>query len=68
MLDREREKQASDGFSSLWQERYNSGSHRTSWFNLVTEQEVFEVPNEAKGAILADDVCHTAFGKSSLYA
>jgi hypothetical protein len=31
-----------------------------SWYHLVTQQEVFEEPQEAKGAILADDVRHFA--------
>jgi hypothetical protein len=33
-------------------------SQRFKWVNLVTEEASAEEPKEAKGAILADDVCH----------
>lgn len=57
LLEREREKPGSDGkFSSLWQMRTNSMSQRRSWFHTITTKEVFQEPEEAKGAILADDV------------
>lgn len=42
----------------MWQERRNPLSHQTSWVNIVTQAEEFAQPFEAKGAILADDVCH----------
>ena len=57
LLERERENLGPDGiFSSLWQMRQNPLSHKKSWFHIVTQKEVFEEPQEAKGAILADDV------------
>ncbi|KAJ7071194.1 SNF2 family N-terminal domain-containing protein [Mycena amicta] len=57
LLEREREKRSPDGkFSSLWQMRANSMSHRPSWFHTITTKEVFEQPREAKGSILADDM------------
>ncbi|KAF5384824.1 hypothetical protein D9615_001374 [Tricholomella constricta] len=56
LLERERERPGADGkFSSLWQFRTNSLSHRVSWFHIVTQKEIFEEPIETKGAILADD-------------
>ena len=58
LLEREREKCGADGkFSSLWQLRTSPLSGQISWFHIVTQREVFEEPREAKGAILADDVC-----------
>ena len=58
LLERERENvSAGSGFSSLWQQRYNPLYRRTSWFHIVTHNEVGEPPKEPKGAILADDVC-----------
>lgn len=45
-----------DGFLSLWQKRFNPITHRTTWYHMVTQNELFEAPVEAKGAILADDV------------
>ena len=58
LLEREREKvSAGSGFSSLWQHRYNPLSRQTTWFHIVTNNEVYEPPKESKGAILADDVC-----------
>ena len=58
LLEREREKCTADGkFSSLWQLRTSPLSRQSSWFHIVTQREVFEEPREAKGAILADDVC-----------
>jgi len=58
LLERERERCGADGkFSSLWQLRTSPSSRRSSWFHIVTQKEVFEEPREAKGAILADDVC-----------
>jgi hypothetical protein len=57
LLERERESCAEDGYSSLWQKRLNPITRRTSWFHIVTQQEAFDQPQEAKGAILADDVC-----------
>lgn len=57
LLERERENLGPDGtFSSLWQLRINPLSHKKSWFHIVTQKEAFEEPQEAKGAILADDV------------
>lgn len=59
LLEREREKSDADGkFSSLWQPRFNLTTGVKSWYHIVTQQEVLEEPQEAKGAILADDVCH----------
>lgn len=34
----------------------NPLSGQRSWGHIVTQGEIFEPPNEAKGAILADDV------------
>jgi SWI/SNF-related matrix-associated actin-dependent regulator of chromatin subfamily A3 len=57
LLERERERvSAGSGFSSLWHHRYNPQSRQTTWFHVVTQNEVFEPPKESKGAILADDV------------
>lgn len=30
-----------------------------TWFHVITQKETFEEPVEAKGALLADDVCFT---------
>ena len=58
LLEREQEKvSAGSGFSSLWQHRYNPLSRQTTWFHIVTHNEVHDPPKESKGAILADDVC-----------
>jgi len=58
LLEREREKVGSDGnYSSLWQKRQHPLSRQISWFHIVTQKEIFEEPREAKGSILADDVC-----------
>jgi hypothetical protein len=57
LLERERERPGFDGkFSSLWQQRSNLLSRQPNWFHIVTQKEVFQEPQEAKGAILADDV------------
>ncbi|KAJ7169713.1 SNF2 family DNA-dependent ATPase [Mycena filopes] len=57
LLEREREKPGSDGkFSSLWQMRTNTMSHRPCWFHTITTKEVFQEPKETKGSILADDM------------
>ena len=56
LLDREKEQEASDGFSSLWQKRCHQLTGRTIWLNVITQKEVYEAPKEPKGAILADDV------------
>ncbi|KAJ7099632.1 SNF2 family N-terminal domain-containing protein [Mycena crocata] len=57
LLEREREKPGSDGkFSSLWQMRTNSMSHRPCWVHTITTKEIFQEPKETKGAILADDM------------
>jgi SWI/SNF-related matrix-associated actin-dependent regulator of chromatin subfamily A3 len=57
LLERERERKGPDGkYSSLWQERRNSLSRHTSWFHIVTQKEIFQAPEDCKGAILADDV------------
>lgn len=57
LLERERERFGPDGkFSSLWQPRQNPLSHQLTWFHIVTQKEVFQEPQEAKGSILADDV------------
>ncbi|KAJ7596860.1 SNF2 family DNA-dependent ATPase [Mycena floridula] len=58
LLEREREQPGSDGnFSSLWQARPSSSTKRpSSWYHIVTQAEVFEEPQEAKGSILADDM------------
>lgn len=59
LLDRERERPALDGqFSSLWRMQVDPLSQRRKWVNVVTEEDSAEEPKEAKGAILADDVCH----------
>ena len=61
LLERERERAGSDGtFSSLWQRRVHSITQQVSWYHIVTQEEVFDEPQEAKGAILADDVRHFA--------
>ena len=58
LLAREQEWEGAGGKKlSLWQERTNPLSQQTSWVNVVTQAEVFSKPDEAKGAILADDVC-----------
>jgi SWI/SNF-related matrix-associated actin-dependent regulator of chromatin subfamily A3 len=58
LLEREREIcQPGGQASSLWQMKQNPFSNRMSWQHLVTSKEVHEKPPEAKGAILADDVC-----------
>lgn len=58
LLEREREKAGADGnYSSLWQKRQHPLSRQISWFHIVTQKEIFEEPREAKGSILADDVC-----------
>lgn len=57
LLEREREQASSEGHSvSLWQPRLNPFTGQTSWTHLVTQREAFSEPDEAKGAILADDV------------
>lgn len=57
LIERERERPGSDGkYSSLWQPRTNPLSRQPSWFHIVTQKEVNQEPQEAKGAILADDV------------
>ena len=68
LLERERENiSAGSGVSSLWQHRYNPLSRQTTWFHVVTHNEVCEPPEESKGAILADDVCfHKYFSTRSL--
>jgi len=40
----------------MWQLRNDHHTGRSSWFHIVTQKEVFHEPEEAKGAILADDV------------
>jgi hypothetical protein len=58
LLEREREQPREDGtFSSLWQRKINSMTQTPTWFHAVTQKEVFKEPIEAKGSILADDVC-----------
>lgn len=60
LLDREHEKPASDEqFSSLWRKQMDPMSQRQKWVNIVTDEDAMEEPKEAKGAILADDVCHS---------
>lgn len=66
LLDRERERPASDSFSSLWQTRNSHFTGKMSWFNVVTQKEVSEAPKEAKGAILADDVGGTPSGNFAM--
>jgi hypothetical protein len=44
-------------FSTLWRSHIQPMSQQRLWVNLVTEDETAEQPKEAKGAILADDVC-----------
>lgn len=57
LLERERERPGPDGHpTSLWQPRVNPFSGQTTWVHLVTQKEAFAEPQEAKGAILADDV------------
>jgi len=59
LLDREREKPLQDRlFSSLWRSTVDHMTGRRRWINVVTEEESHEQPQEAKSAILADDVCH----------
>lgn len=55
MLEREGERPLT-GSCSLWQERFNPISQEQSWIHVVTQREVFDPPQLAKGAILADDV------------
>ena len=57
LLEREQERVSASGSSSLWQHRRNPLSRQTTWFHVVTQNEVYELPRESKGAILADDVC-----------
>ncbi|EGO04472.1 hypothetical protein SERLA73DRAFT_82405 [Serpula lacrymans var. lacrymans S7.3] len=57
LLEREKERIGPDGrYSSMWQPRANPHSRQVSWFHLVTQKEVFQEPQESKGAILADDM------------
>lgn len=57
LLEREREIPPFCGKpSSLWQEKLNPLTGQKSWIHLVTEREVFQMPHQAKSAILADDV------------
>ncbi|PBK61189.1 hypothetical protein ARMSODRAFT_965191 [Armillaria solidipes] len=42
-------------YSSMWLMRKTMSGHGT-WTHLVTEKEVYEEPQESKGAILADDM------------
>lgn len=57
MLEREREKLDESGnFSSLWKRHRKAMDGREYWVHAVTQSETFEEPQEAKGAILADDV------------
>lgn len=57
LLERERERAGAEGHSnSLWQPQVNPFSGQTTWVHLVTQREAFKEPDEAKGAILADDV------------
>ncbi|PFH54824.1 hypothetical protein AMATHDRAFT_135139 [Amanita thiersii Skay4041] len=57
LLQREQEvRDEDDKYFSLWQSRKNPWSQQTTWHHAVTNQEVFEKPNETKGAILADDM------------
>ncbi|KAL0580823.1 hypothetical protein V5O48_001199 [Marasmius crinis-equi] len=57
LLEREREKETGDGtFPSLWTRQDNPLARQTSWVHLVTGKEVFEEPQDSKGAILADDM------------
>lgn len=58
LLERERETTGPNGtFSSLWRRHKTGMNGRDFWVHAVTEKEMFEEPQEAKGAILADDVC-----------
>src|SRR6266550_760925 len=58
LLEREREISGPDGsYPSLWQSRTNPWSRQMTWFHVITQKETFEEPLEAKGALLADDVC-----------
>lgn len=67
LLEREREKAGSNGtFSSLWQKRMHPITQQVSWYHIVTQQEVHEEPQEAKGAILADDVRHFSLSSEML--
>jgi SWI/SNF-related matrix-associated actin-dependent regulator of chromatin subfamily A3 len=55
LLQRERELTDSEGkYPSLWEYRDDSDGKR--WLHVVTDKEIQEEPQEAKGAILADDV------------
>ncbi|KAG7450692.1 uncharacterized protein BT62DRAFT_885418 [Guyanagaster necrorhizus] len=56
LMEREREIKTSAGiFSSMWLMRKSLSGHE-SWTHIVTEKEVYEEPQESKGAILADDM------------
>lgn len=67
LLEREREIHSRDGnFSSLWQRRPHPITGRPSWYHIVTQQEVFDEPKEAKGSILADDVRRCSFSLVSI--
>ncbi|SJL05573.1 uncharacterized protein ARMOST_08933 [Armillaria ostoyae] len=56
LMEREREVKTAEGvYSSMWLMRKTMSGHGT-WTHLVTEKEVYEEPQESKGAILADDM------------
>lgn len=62
LLDREHEKPLQEGqFSTLWRSHIDHMSQQKRWVNLVTEEETPDEPKEAKGAILADDVCQQIY-------
>lgn len=60
LLEREHELDltSSGKTSSLWQPRTHAATRSKSWVNLVTQQEVYQEPREARGSLLADDVCY----------
>lgn len=61
LMEREREVKTAEGvYSSMWLMRKTMSGHGV-WTHLVTEKEVYEEPQESKGAILADDVRYSLF-------
>ncbi len=59
LLEREQEIDRGDHRSTLWQCIPNPITGQKSWCHLVTQKELYEVPHESRGAILADDVSVT---------
>src|SRR5258707_13182189 len=57
LLEREKERETPTKAGWLWQPRKDTSGRIRAWFNPVTGKEVTKEPPEAKGGILADDVC-----------